>query len=146
VKFVNIFFIVFFLLLIPVDSNDDSPKGKIIIKVVNLRSNKGNVRSQLYNDPNYFPTNTDGAIKKTLGKIVNKESIIIFDNLNYGDYAVTVHHDEDLDGWMNKNILGLPSEGWGISKNPIVIVSLPSFDEAKIKLNSAITRIIIEMK
>lgn len=142
------FFLMFFslLLFLPLESNESLSKGKIIVKVINIRSNQGNIRSQLYDDPNYFPTKTDGALKKTLGKITNNESILIFDGLKYGEYAITVHHDEDLDGWMNKNILGLPAEGWGISKNPILIFSLPSFDEAKIKLNSAITRVTIEMK
>jgi len=43
---------------------------------------------------------------------------------------------------MNRNFLGLPTEGCGKSQNLKVIFKLPSFEEAKIKINKKITEII----
>lgn len=120
--------------------------GKLIVKIINIKNDKGEIRSQLYNDPEAFPTEPKHAFKKLLGKIDHKKSIIVYDNIPYGEYAITVHHDEDLDGWMNKNFFGYPTEGYGISNNPKIILSLPSFDESKFRLSSNEMIVTIIMK
>ena len=120
--------------------------GKIIVEVDNIIDNKGIVLSQLFHNPNYFPTKSDKAFKKTSGNIVNKTSRIIYVNVPFGEYAITVHHDEDNNGFMNRNFIGYPKEGYGLSNNPTIIFKLPTYDECKFKLNSKVKIIHIKMK
>ncbi len=120
--------------------------GKIIVEVDNIIDNKGIVLSQLFHNPDYFPTKSAKAFRKTSGKISNRTSQIIYDNVPFGEYAITVHHDEDKDGWMNKNFFGYPSEGYGLSNNPTIIFKLPNFDECKFKFKSKVKTIHIKMK
>lgn len=139
-----IFFFIFFI-SITIISKETNFKGKLIVKVVNIISNKGNIRAQLYKNPEAFPIQTEKAYKKKVSEISKNTSIIIFNNLYYGEYAVTVHHDEDLNGIMNRNFLGYPTEGWGVSQNPRIIFRLPSFEEAKFTINKEVTEIVIEI-
>ncbi|WOJ92750.1 DUF2141 domain-containing protein [Congregibacter variabilis] len=66
---------------------------------------------------------------------VGKDSVsgptvrLIFPNLPAGRYAVKLYHDEDNDGQLDSNMLGIPSEGYGFSNNPQVLGE-PEFEEA----------------
>ena len=52
---------------------------------------------------------------------------------NPGIYAVAVYHDEDSSRKLNRNALGMPTEGFGFSNNPSTFFGLPAF--AKVRLN-----------
>lgn len=56
---------------------------------------------------------------------------ITFDALPAGDYAVVVFHDENENGAIDHNLLGLPSESLGFSNGFILslISGLPSFEK-----------------
>jgi len=47
---------------------------------------------------------------------------------------------------MNKTFIGLPDEGYGMSNNPTIILSPPTFDESKFVLNKNEMTIKITMK
>jgi uncharacterized protein (DUF2141 family) len=52
-----------------------------------------------------------------------------FEDLPPGRYAVRVMHDENGNGKLDSNMLGIPKEGYGASNNPRVMRA-PHFDEA----------------
>lgn len=130
-----------------VNANDKNNRtGKIIIEVEGLRNSNGNVRSHLYNSDKFFPTLSDSAFMRVIVPIENGKCTIVFEDIEYGEYAFTVHHDENLNVKMDRNILGLPTEGWGISNNPKVIFTLPSFETAKFKLDKKIIKLNVKMR
>ena len=53
-----------------------------------------------------------------------------FADLAPGTYAVLVMHDENGNGKLDSNMLGIPKEGYGFSNNPNVMRK-PNFDETK---------------
>jgi uncharacterized protein (DUF2141 family) len=55
-----------------------------------------------------------------------------FPDLPPGRYAVIVFHDENDNGLLDKNGLGIPIEGYGFSNNATGFFSAPSFDDAAI--------------
>ncbi len=69
--------------------------------------------------------------------IKTKTAEFVFTDLPYGNYAFTVHHDENANHKMDKTIIGLPNEGWACSNNAkgALGVGLPSFDKAKVVVN-----------
>jgi uncharacterized protein (DUF2141 family) len=69
---------------------------------------------------------------------------IEFENLNYGQYAIAILHDEDSDDEMKTGIFGIPKEGYGISNNVKGRFGPPSFNDAKISLKE--DRMIITIK
>jgi len=58
------------------------------------------------------------------------EMKLLFKDLPAGTYAVQVMHDENDNGQLDANFLGIPSEGYGFSNNPNVM-RRPNFDEAR---------------
>lgn len=52
-----------------------------------------------------------------------------FDDVPAGRYALMVIHDENGNGTLDTNLVGMPVEGYGFSNNPRVMRK-PTFDEA----------------
>lgn len=67
---------------------------------------------------------------------VGKDSVsgpsvrLLFPNLAPGTYAVKLYHDEDNNGKLDSNMLGIPSESYGFSNNPRGLGE-PDFEEAR---------------
>ena len=62
-----------------------------------------------------------------------------FPELEEGKYAVAVFHDENKNGKLDKNYLGIPTEVYGFSNNARRTFSAPSFEEAEVNLKSDLT-------
>lgn len=56
-----------------------------------------------------------------------------FPGLADGAYAVQVMHDENGNGKLDANFVGIPIEGYGFSNNPQVM-RRPTYDEARFEL------------
>ncbi|WP_313455097.1 DUF2141 domain-containing protein [Stenotrophomonas sp.] len=56
---------------------------------------------------------------------------LVFKNLPAGDYAVLVTHDQNDNGKLDTNMLGIPVEGYGFSNNP-QLMRKPTFEEARV--------------
>ena len=61
--------------------------------------------------------------------------LFVFDNVEPGEYALTVLHDENGNGKLDTNLLGMPKEGYGVSNNAFRRFGPPRFREAKITVN-----------
>src|SRR6476646_3814781 len=59
-----------------------------------------------------------------------------------GDYAVTFFHDANANGKLD-TMLGVPLEGFGFSRNPVVRFGPPRYDNVNIKLGSGFSRIAV---
>ena len=116
----------------------DGNIGTLIVKVTGLRNTDGYVVCHLFNNADGYPTKSKKAIKFIDDyNIKNKTATFVFKDLPYGDYAFTVHHDENANHKMDKNFFGLPSEGWACSNNAkgTLGLGLPSFEKAKVVVN-----------
>lgn len=106
------------LMLFPTGSfiHAEDNKGISLTVCVNeLRNSNGIVLFALYNREDAFPDEHYKKYYKILrGKIVNHSSIVIFENLPSGKYAVNILHDENNDGKIQKKFI-LPVEGIGFS-------------------------------
>ncbi|SNR67238.1 Uncharacterized conserved protein, DUF2141 family [Lutibacter agarilyticus] len=72
--------------------------------------------------------------------------IIYFENLPYGNYAIGLLHDENVNGEMNKNFIGIPKEGFAFSRNYKVMFRAPKYEEANFEVNASKKTIIIHMQ
>ncbi|PKL84898.1 MAG: hypothetical protein CVV22_10565 [Ignavibacteriae bacterium HGW-Ignavibacteriae-1] len=127
----------------------DSPKtGTIIVEVEGFGNEKGIVFSHLYSEQlaEFFPTKSSKSLHKRIVKVNNFRATIIYENIQYGTYALTVHHDEDDNKRMNRNFIGYPKEGFGLSNNPTIFLSVPDFDECKFELRKDTIVVKIKLK
>ena len=62
-------------------------------------------------------------------EITDNKCIITIKNLKPGKYAVRYYHDENLNGKMDTNLVGKPTEGYGFSNNVIGKFGPPPFEK-----------------
>lgn len=106
------------LMLIPIGTfiqAADTKGSSLTVSVNKLRNSNGNVIFALYNTEDAFPDEHYKKYYKILrGKIENGSSLVIFENLPPGKYAVNILHDENKDGKIQRRFI-LPLEGIGFS-------------------------------
>jgi uncharacterized protein (DUF2141 family) len=70
---------------------------------------------------------------------------VTFHNLAPGRYGVATFHDENDNGDMDFNFLGLPTEGYAFSRDARPFLSAPSFESCAIATGSDDAEITIHM-
>ena len=79
--------------------------------------------------------------------VYSDDQVTIYRNAKtYGTYAATVLHDENGNGVIDKNFLGMPREGAGASNNPKPRLGPPRYDEATFTLNEPTRTVAITVK
>lgn len=112
--------------------------GSVTVTVSDVRSGTGSVIVALHRDPARFPTDWAGAAASTRVTAVNGTVTATLPPVPDGRYALIVVHDEDGNGVMTKNFLGLPREGFGTSNNPR-FMGPPRFEPALFDLSGDVT-------
>ena len=128
------------LLCVPLMSRAQTkPTGTLTIRITGARNAKGKIGVTLFQDGQGFPDDTSKAIRQQSVEIDpnTMSAQVIFKDVPQGIFAVSVLHDENGNGKMDKNFVGIPKEGYGASNSPKKKRRAPTFDEAKFSLNSA---------
>jgi len=115
-------------------TNDAS---KLTVRVTGARNAKGAIRVGLFQSAEGFPENP-WKVYRFEQVAIDPQTLsaqAVFDDLPQGAYAVAVFHDENMDGMLDRNFVGLPKEGYGASNNPKKSMVLPAFEEAKFSLD-----------
>ena len=97
----------------------EAPGAPLSVAVSGLHSTKGRIIACLWRDKTGFPScaKSRSAVRVTLP--VSATSMDVrFPDVAPGRYAVTIEHDENGDGKMGHNFIGMPTEGVGVSNNP----------------------------
>ena len=64
-------------------------------------------------------------------KVSSQSASYTFHGLSKGHYAVSVYHDENSNGELDANFIGIPSEPYAFSQKPKSKWRLPKFHEVK---------------
>ena len=108
----------------------------LTVRVTNARNAKGVIRAALFPSADGFPGDTSKAVRVQSTQIDPKtlSSEIVFAGIPPGAYAIAVFHDENMNGKLDKNVLGMPKEGYGASNNPKKKMGPPTFEETSFSL------------
>jgi len=63
-------------------------------------------------------------------KIRDTQARCDFEDIAPGTYALAVVHDENMNGKLDTNWLGIPTEGYGFSNDAKAMLGPPSFSAA----------------
>ncbi len=108
-----------------------SPCPGIHVRILNIRNSTGTVDCALFESPAGFPTEfLRSATNVMVIKIQKTQARCDFESIPSGNYAIAVIHDQNMNGRLDANLLGIPTEGYGFSKNAVVVSSAPSFSAA----------------
>lgn len=107
-----------------------SQNAALSISVTNAKSNTGKIYVAIYDSETHFLKKHIAGNSQTIAK---NKTVIIF-NLPKGTYAISAFHDENNNGKLDKNMLGIPKERYGFSNNVTGFMSAPSFEQAKVSV------------
>lgn len=108
-------------------------QSTIEVTVTKVRPGSGNIRVGLFNEANFMGTPVEGKEVKA-----DSESVVLkFENVADGDYAISVIHDANENGDLDKTKLGIPKEGFAFSHDVMGKKGPPPFQKAKFEVKGA---------
>lgn len=105
----------------------------ITVTVNDIDNNDGKIFLALYDSEANF---LDKAFKGTKSTINNKQCTVTFENIPSGVYAVSIFHDENDNGKMDTNFMGIPKEDYGCSNDASGFMGPPKWNDAKFELKN----------
>jgi len=117
-------------------SAQSSPCPSIHVKVLNIRNSVGKVACALFESPVGFPVEFLRYATNIMAiNIRDAQARFDFLDIPPGTYALAVIHDENMDGKLDTNQLGIPKEGYGFSNDAKAWFGPPSFSAAIFQYN-----------
>ena len=124
----------------------DAYTQHVKLKVTDMKSTKGKIIIILFKDNETFEN------ERSFRKIVfakdglKNGAIELHFTIEPGIYGITLLDDEDSNGVMNKNFIGIPKEGFGFSNYYLTKMQRPHFNEFKTKINPGENTVLIRLK
>lgn len=100
------------------------------LNVTNFKSSDGQLMAQLYNESGEVVENLVQPMQS------EKKQLCMFKNLAPGKYAIRIFHDQNSNGKLDTNLLGIPKERFGFSNNVMGKYGPPDFEEQLFELQS----------
>ena len=108
-----------------------APAENVIhVDISGLRSDQGQMLCALFSSAEAFPKKADKAVARLTAKIVDHQAACDFTGVAPGTYAVSVVHDENANGKLDTNFIGMPREGVGASNDAKGHMGPPKFSAA----------------
>ncbi|HEX8307916.1 MAG TPA: DUF2141 domain-containing protein [Allosphingosinicella sp.] len=121
-----------------------NPGADIEISIEKLRNLKGELHFCLTRQPAHFP-DCKGDPKAVTRSAAAGTPTIRVTGLAPGGYALSVFHDENRNRKLDM-LVGIPREGFGFSRNPVVRFGAPKFRQVRIDLRAGFTRETVRMQ
>ncbi|MDN4165351.1 DUF2141 domain-containing protein [Cytophagales bacterium LB-30] len=118
----------------------------LTVTITDIPSSKGVIRVAVFNQADGFPDENKKAYR-ILSFPAQKGSLsFTLDSLTLGEtIAISLLQDENKNGKLDTNMLGVPQEPYGTSNNPSPWRK-PSFYEAKLTVKNNAPPVVIVMK
>jgi uncharacterized protein (DUF2141 family) len=140
------FAVAFWVLLVIVPSPAFSEStGKLVVDISGFPSSDGFAMVALNNSEESYKGGEDAAIAKTRTMVVDQKAQVVFTSLPYGWYGISLYHDENSNGEMDKNAMGIPKEAYGFSNNAKGFFGKPSYKKVMFQLKSDQMQIAINL-
>ncbi len=124
-------FAVLMLAALPAPVFAESPCPGIHVNILNIKSSTGTVACALFESPQGFPKDfLRMATNVMVIKIRKDRARCDFEDIPPGTYAMAVIHDENMNGELDANWMGVPTEGYGFSNDAKGMMGAPSFSAA----------------
>lgn len=115
------------------------------VNIYGLRSMKGNVLVCVTANPRFFPDCSKDPKSHRANVPANHSEQVAFKGIDPGTYAVALVHDENSNSKMDTAMF-LPKEGFGFSRNPVVVAGPPKFKSAAFAVDEADVSQRVKMK
>ena len=120
--------------------------AQLKVEVQDARNDEGLIRVALWAGAKGFPREVTMAKQRRQGKPVSRRVVLEFADLTPGRYVVTAIHDENSNGKLDANFVGIPKERYGFSNGARGKLGPPPFSEAEFSYEGGEKNIVIVLK
>jgi uncharacterized protein (DUF2141 family) len=107
----------------------------LTVEVLGARSDQGLVAGALYaSDASWLKDALQSERQPAAAR-----TVLVYRNLQPGTYALALFHDENGNGKLDRNVVGIPTERYGFSRDARGRMGPPSFAEAAVELRGDLT-------
>ena len=131
----------FIPILVFVTSFGFAQNSTLSVSVSDIKNNTGSLTAELYNSKEKF---LKTPYKTVSSAIKSNSASVTFTGIPKGEYTILVYHDENKNGKLDKNFIGMPKESVACSNNAKGFMGPPKYDDAKFTI-TADTKINIKM-
>jgi uncharacterized protein (DUF2141 family) len=121
----------------------DGPR--IVVEIDGLRSSRGSVRGALFASQIGW-TEEGRQVALCRASIDGRRATCVLEAVPRGAYAFAFLHDEDDDGALDRDWIGLPQEGFGFSNDAAPNLGPPSYESARFVHQSGETTIAVRAR
>ncbi|WP_348811683.1 DUF2141 domain-containing protein [Flavobacterium maritimum] len=118
----------FISILLSVSSFLSAQNSNLTIAVSGLKNNTGLLTAELYNTKGKF---LKTAFKTVSTAIKSNTAAVTFIGIPKAEYTVMIYHDENNNGKLDKNFIGMPKEPVACSNNAKGFMGPPKYEDAK---------------
>ena len=118
-------------------NSSSTSAGEVKVTVTGVRNGRGRLRVEVWNKADGFPKKNENALKFVwidASSAVNGTVTTTFSGLAPGVYAFSTMHDENSNGKLDTNMVGMPKEGWATSSKTVSRMHPPTFEESKVEV------------
>lgn len=113
------------------------------LKIEGFKKAKGEVRIAVFDSKESYTKDPVYAVVIPVEKL---ECTWEVTDLPYGEYAIAVYHDVNVNGKLDTNFLGIPKERYGFSNNARGRFGPAKWKDAKFSVDGATTEATIRIK
>ncbi len=119
----------------------------ITVDALDFKGTKGQAIFALYDSKETW-LKAGKAVQEVKTKITGKTVQVIFKDVKPGIYAISIIHDENMNGKMDLHWLPVPGpdEGAGVSNDASATIGPPSYSDARFRLGDKNSTVTIHMR
>jgi uncharacterized protein (DUF2141 family) len=120
----------------------EAPANNVIEFKTRVRGSAGVVRCGLFERRGWLKQ----VVKPATARIGAGSALCVFKGIPAGTYGISAFHDENDNGKLDTNLIGMPTEDYCASRNARGVFGPPSFEDAKFRYGGGTVRLEAHMK
>ncbi len=125
--------VTFFSVSSSVAQSTNATKHTLSVHLKGFNDNKGNIVLSVYDSPEHFSKHPLQVLRVSTATAQHQPIML---SLPAGTYAISVYQDANLNGKIDRKLIGIPTELGGFSNNPRIIMGPPSFKRCAFRLET----------
>ena len=109
--------------------------GDLVIEIKGIRSGEGQIFGGVHTRVPGVKFPDQAGSMHSFRTLAREGTVtIVFKDLAAGDYALTAFHDENGSGEIDRNALGIPTEGYAFGNDATGFMGPPKFEDTRVTL------------
>lgn len=131
---------IFFIIVAALSVTPAAAQGRIEVSVSNFKTDNGVCRLCLFNSAENYEAKKQVALQCLSLNIKNRKTTGVFERVPAGRYAIFGFHDANNNNVMDRNFIGVPTEGYGASKNKLPFAAAPTYEDNQFDIDNRLTK------